>query len=88
MVATKLVQLECAVEVEVFSGIVTSIELTAGYHAEAGMIENLPLVDYTYNKAMKNRTIFSHLYIQNELREEVHTYASLAQYLLLVTVAI
>ena len=82
--ATHLESLDCTIEVEAYSGLVTSVELMASINAEAGMIRSLPLATYNYRREMHNRKIFSHLYEQNELREEVQLYASVAQYGLLV----
>ena len=68
VLATELRQLVAAIEVERFSGIVTSIKLTASFDAQAGLVKNLPFVEYTYSHEVQNKTIFEHLYVQNALR--------------------
>lgn len=55
----------CHIYVEKYSGIVTEIDLQVSFDAQAGLIKNLPFVDYFYNQKMRNHDIFSHLYLNN-----------------------
>ena len=52
----------CEIWIEKFSGIVTEINLSVSYDAEAGLIRNLPFMEYNFHQKMENLAIFNHLY--------------------------
>lgn len=42
-------KVDCEILIEKFSGIVTEIKLSVSYDAEAGLIRNLPFMEYNYH---------------------------------------
>ena len=69
--------------VEKFSGIVTQVDLFVGFDAKAGLIKNLPYLEYHYMQKLNNNQIFETLYTDLDLRFEVKVWSRLGQYIFL-----
>lgn len=59
-------EVKCDLFIEKFSGTVTEINLQVSYDAQAGLIRNLPFLEYSYYQKLDNLEIFRHLYFNTK----------------------
>lgn len=75
-------KVNCNIYIEKFTGTVYQIDLKVNFDAQAGLIKNLPYLEYTYEQKLGNLTIFSHLYYNNVEKQQVLNFTEISQYVL------
>lgn len=53
------------------------IDLQVNFDAQAGLIKNLPFLEYNYSQKLNNKEIFAHFYEDFHLRELATHYSKM-----------